>query len=160
MNNKQQKSTVSKETGLTPIQEQACMLLASGASITEVADKLSLNRGTIYKWQKQVPFMCYFNRQCTDNRGNLLTGLYGLTDEALKAIKDCLHSSNEATRLKAAIWLTEKICDMPIGQTDVVTALKKECTHNTLIDENWGNVLDKKEFAQKMSYWGIECDDD
>ena len=109
-NRKQQKATemadvpeVNTQTGLTPIQEQAAILLASGDSFTAVAEKVSVNRSTLYKWQMQITFQCFFNQQCNDYKNNLKNGLFGLANEALSAIRDCLHSDNEATRLKAAM---------------------------------------------------------
>lgn len=43
------KREVSTITGLTPIQEQAAILLANGESVTAVANKLNINRMTIPK---------------------------------------------------------------------------------------------------------------
>lgn len=165
MNKKKQKSTkatgiskpvdVSPTTGLTPIQEQAAMLLASGESVTAVADKLSLNRGTIYKWQKDVTYKCFFNRQCADNRSTLAMGLFGLAQEALTAVRDCLHSQNEQTRLKAAMWLTERLENFSIGQTDVREAIKQDCTSSTL---DWEIKPDFNEIAYKeqLEVWGLD----
>ena len=45
---KQQKPTLSPLTGLTPQQEQAAMMLASGENLTAVARQLNLNRSTLY----------------------------------------------------------------------------------------------------------------
>ena len=158
-----QKSTdlqeVNKETGLTPIQEQTAILLASGETITAVADQLSLNRGTIHKWQKQVSFKCFFNRQCADSRENLVIGLFGLANEALSTIRDCLHSDNEATRLKAAMWLTEKISNIPIGQTDVITAVKKECTHSPIDWDISKGEFDKMQYKARLKKLGIVDDE-
>ena len=169
MNKKKQNSTkptgknkpvdVSQETGLTPIQEQAAMLLASGESITAVADKLSLNRGTIYKWQKDVTYKCFFNRQCADNRSTLAIGLFGLAEEALTAVRECLHSQNEGTRLKAAMWLTERLDNFSIGQTDVREAIRKECTHPLL---NWQieeETLNKREYLERLAALGLDDDE-
>ena len=50
-------------TGLTPVQEQAAMLLASGESVTEVASKVNVNRATIYLWQQKINFQCFLNQQ-------------------------------------------------------------------------------------------------
>lgn len=48
------------ESGLTPIQEQAAIMLASGENITSVSEKLNLNRSTIYQWQQKITFQCFF----------------------------------------------------------------------------------------------------
>lgn len=49
------------ESGLTPIQEQAAIMLASGENITSVSEKLNLNRSTIYQWQQKITFQCFFS---------------------------------------------------------------------------------------------------
>lgn len=150
------KREVSTTTGLTPIQEQAAMLLANGESVTAVANKLSINRSTIYDWQKQVTYRCFFNRQCADNRSTLAIGLFSLAQEALTAVRECLHSDNEQTRLKAAIWLTERLDNFSIGATDVKEALKKECTHPVI---DWGmdeNVFDESEYKQRLKALGLD----
>lgn len=163
MDKNRQKSTdlpeVNKETGLTPIQEQTAILLASGETITAVADRLSLNRGTIYNWQKQITFKCFFNRQCADSRGNLVMGLFGLANEALNTIRECLHSDNEATRLKAAIWLTEKINNIPVGQTDVIAAVKKECTHSPLDWDLGKEELNERQYKARLKELGVVDDE-
>ena len=146
---------VSPATGLTPIQEQAAMLLASGESITAVADKLNLNRGTIYKWQKDVTYKCFFNRQCADNRSTLAIGLFGLAQEALTAVRDCLHSQNEQIRLKAAMWLTERLDNFSIGQTDVREAIKQNCTHS-LFDWDVKSDFDETAYKEQLGVWGLD----
>lgn len=134
MDTNQQNTTLSKvevvsgETGLTPTQEKTALLLASGQNIKAVAECVKVNRSTIYSWLKYAPFVCFYNRQCADNKNTLMAGLCGLADEALQTIKSCLHSANEATRLKTAIWLTERIFNTQIGEADIRTVIEKECT--------------------------------
>ena len=133
--------------------------MANGESITAVANKLNINRSTIYDWQKQAPYKCFFNKQCADNRSTLSVGLFGLAQEALTAVRDCLHSQNEQTRLKAAMWLTERLDNFSIGVTDVREALKDECTHPVI---NWavdGDELDKKEYKQRLKALGLDDDE-
>jgi len=161
MNNKKlQKATdlpeVNGLTGLTPIQEQAAMLLASGETLTAVADKVNVNRSTIHKWQAQITFQCFFNRQCADLRSNLRNGLFGLADEALAAIRESLHSENESIRLKAAMWLTEKIELADTGSTDVKEVLKGKNTKNSLAD--WGDLttFDEKAFKDDCKKLGLD----
>ena len=153
-----QKSTVSKETGLTPIQEKACILLASGCTVMEVAERLSLNRGTLYKWQNQTPFKCFFNKQCADIKGNMVRGLLGLADDAVKTIRESLNSANDAVRLKAAFWIVERVGCMEVGHTNVVEALKAESTHS-FFTEDMTSKFDEEEFRKKMELWGGEDDE-
>ena len=158
---KQQKPTeksVNASTGLTPIQEQAALLLASGETITAVATKLEVNRCTLYEWQKLVTFQCYFNQQATDYRDSLRNGLFGLADEALKVIKGCLQSGNEITRLKTAIWLIERVKDVDTGETDVREVIKEKCTH---IQTPWDmekpvSVFNENEYNKELKRLHLE----
>ena len=82
-------------------------------------------------------------------------GLFGLAQEALTAVRDCLHSQNEQTRLKAAMWLTERLENFSIGQTDVREAIKQDCTSSTL---DWEIKPDFNEIAYKeqLEVWGLD----
>lgn len=160
MSDKRQQKTavlteIDHQTGLTPTQEQAAILLASGETLTAVAEKVNVNRSTIYKWQALITFQCFFNRQCADYRANLRNGLFGLADEALTAIRNSLHSDNESVRLKAAMWLTEKIELADTGQTDVKEALKAKNTKNTLAD--WSmSTFDEVGFNSDLRRLGLQ----
>ena len=150
--NPTEKTDVNSQTGLTPIQEQAAIMLASGKSMTEVAELLSVNRGTLYEWQKIVTFQCYFNQQSNEYKENLRNGLFGLIGEALTAISDCLHSDNETTRLKAAMWVIEKAKEQPTGNTDVKAALKEQCTHPVGWDME---MFDEDEYRREIKRLGL-----
>lgn len=129
VNNNVQKSTVSAETGLTPIQEQACIMLASGESITTVADKLSVNRGTLYKWQDDESFECFFNQQRQDYKNDVRNGLLGLHRRAINAVSELLDTGNDNTRLKLAMWILDKVENMGIGATRIRSVLKDRCAY-------------------------------
>lgn len=150
---------VNTKTGLTPIQEQAAILLASGDSFTAVAEKISVNRSTLYKWQMQITFQCFFNQQCNDYKNNLKNGLFGLADEALSAIRDCLHSDNEATRLKAAMWVTDKVELTEVGNTDLKQAIREKHTTSSLND--WGDLstFDGKGYKTELRRLGLNLEE-
>lgn len=140
-------------TGLTPIQEQAAILLASGETITAVAAQIGVNRSTLYEWQGIVTFKCFFNRQRVDYQEQLKNGLFGLTGEALATLRNCLHSDNEPTRLKAATWLLERVADQKTGITDVREALRDK--HTQGLDEWAGVTFNKTEFEKECRQLGI-----
>ncbi len=166
MNNKKRQKTTEKTnlpkvnplTGLTPIQEQAAILLASGDSITAVAEKISVNRSTLYKWQIQVTFQCFFNQQCTDYKNNLKNGLFGLADEALNAIRDSLQSKNEAIRLKTAMWITDKVELSETGTTDVRAVIKERHTKSESID--WDTpTFDEHGYKNELKQLGLSLNE-
>lgn len=115
------------ESGLTPLQEQAAILLASGETITAISEKLDINRSTIYEWQGILTFQCFYNKQCEIIRERIKAGLFGLQDEAFNAIKDILKGDNQAIKLKAATWLLDKASEASIGETNPITILRDEC---------------------------------
>lgn len=154
-NKNEQKTTKSEQTGLTPIQEQACMMLASGEGFTTVAEKLSLNRGTLYKWQQNTAFICYYNQQCQDYKSEVKNALLGLHNQAVATVRELMTTGNESTRLKAALWLLEKVEAVEVGDTNVRAVLKARCTHGF---ENWGELtpqLDKSEYKRALKEYGL-----
>ena len=155
----QNPTKASPETGLTPIQEQAAILLASGESITSVSEKLNLNRSTIYQWQQKVTFRCFFNFQKQEIKNNLLNGLFGLYKEALESVKMCLTSDNEATRLKTAMWIIGKIEDSDVGGTDAKEILKEEATRIENAFSDWNaerKVFDEKKYKKLLAENGLK----
>ncbi|NMB37448.1 MAG: hypothetical protein GX993_05345 [Bacteroidales bacterium] len=143
------------QTGLTPIQEQAAILLASGETITAVAATIGVNRSTLYEWQDIVTFQCFLNQQRADYQEQLKNGIFGLTSEALATLKGCLQSENEPTRLKAATWLLERIASQKTGITDVREALRRK---HTKFSDNWEdyNKFDKVAYENDCRQLGID----
>ena len=155
VNRNEQKATISPITGLTPQQEQACLLLASGENLTDVADKLSLNRGTIYKWQQNKAFECFFNKQCQEYKDEVRNGLLGLHQQAIATMGQLIATGNEATRLKAAIWVLEKIEAINVGETNIKQVLKAQCTTTT---DDWADFtqFNEKEYKKQLKAYGLD----
>ena len=120
-------------SGLTPIQEQAAILMASGERITAIAERLQVNRCTIYEWMNVLTFQCFYNKQCKIIKEKLWAGLLGLQKETIEAMKGSLQSDNPAIKLKAAIWMAERLIDGYVGETDPIEIIKDRCRHG------WGN---------------------
>lgn len=138
-NKKQQNSTeltpLEQVTGLTPQQEQAALLLASGESITDVASRINVNRATIYLWQQKISFQCFYNQQCQIIQDNIRNGLCGLYAEALNSVHDCLKSKNEAVKLRAAMYVIGKVEMIDASIQDPEAEIRKLCTET--INPNW-----------------------
>lgn len=129
-NKSEQNATISPATGLTPQQEQACILLASGESYTAVAQRLNINRGTLYKWQDLLQFQCFYNKQCSDYKAEVRNALLGLHAEAVDTVRELMNNGGEATRLKAAIWLLEKVEAVKVNGTNIRTVLRERYTEH------------------------------
>ena len=138
----------SELTGLTPVQERAAIMLASGSSVVSVAEELKVSRGTIYEWRKLITFKCYINAQNRDYIDGIRGGIMSLADEAIAAIRDRLHSDNETTRLKAAMWVADKAKEFQVGETDAIAAIKAECTSPML--GGWEEQLDEDSYRKRL----------
>ena len=154
------KVQVSSVTGLTPTQERACSLLASGAKTAEVAQKLDVPEQTIYLWQKQTTFVCYYNKQRSVIKNAAVQSLFGLMDEAVTAIRESLNSTNESVRLKAASYIIDKLQNVEVGKTDIVEAVRAEATYSDT--EGWGiteNVFHESEYRDRLQELGVKEQD-
>lgn len=125
------KANISNITGLTPTQEKACSLLASGEAIEVVAEEVKVPESTLLLWQKQTTFKCYFNQKRSNVKGHLTQGVYSLAQEAVNALRESLNSENEQVRLKAATYVVDKLQSIEIGQTDIVEAVREEATYRS-----------------------------
>lgn len=155
VNRNEQNATISPTTGLTPQQEQACILLASGENVTNVADKLSLNRGTLYKWQQNKAFECFYNKQCQEYKNEVKNGLLGLHQQAIATMEQLMTTGNEATRLKAAMWVLEKVEAIEVGDTNIRQVLKDRCTTT---NDDWADFtrVDEKEYKRQLKAYGLD----
>ena len=154
------KVQVSSVTGLTPTQERACSLLASGAKTAEVAQKLDVPEKTLYLWQKQTTFVCYYNKQRSVIKNAAVQSLFGLMDEAVTAIRESLNSTNESVRLKAASYIIDKLQNVEIGKTDIVEAVRAEASYSDT--EGWGiteNVFHESEYRDRLQELGVKEQD-
>ena len=145
------------ESGLTPLQEQAAVLLASGKSITAIAEELEINRSTIYEWQDILTFRCFYNKQCEIIRERIKACLFGVQDKAFDAIKDILEGDNPAIKLKAAIWLIERASATGIGETDPKSILKG-MVHPRGSFSGW-NSYHEKEYLELLGKYHLNDDE-
>ena len=147
----QQNPTKNVVTGLTPQQEKACIMLASGESYTAVAEQLDINRGTLYKWQSLPTFECYYNLQCKDYQDGVKNGLLGLHRRAIETITELMINGNESTRLRASIWVLDKVANINIGSVDVRAVLQNQCT-----SVDWGFPdFDEKGYKKMLKEYGL-----
>ena len=119
-----------------------------------MAERLGINRGTLYKWQDSLPFRCFYNKQCSDYKSEVKNALLGLHNEAVATVRELLQTGGEATRLKAAIWLLEKVEAVGVGATDVREVLQERATKTGWNDDNWV-TFDKKAYQQSLKDFGL-----
>lgn len=151
---KSNKNSVNRETGLTPIQEKAVILLLSGKSITDVSNELDIDRGTIYQWQGKETFQAYYNNLAGKIQLETESQIYGLYEKAITAISESLQSENENIKLKTATWVLDKIQSQTIGETDPKESIRKNCRIMDNGIELW--ETDTQKFHEKLKVNGLE----
>ena len=107
------------DTGLTALQEKCAILLASGRRITDAAKEVGTSRASIYRWLEQAAFLCFYNQMKKEVQQYVEGALLDLHQQALDGIKASLESTREEVRLKASIWVVEKVSQIPIGETNL-----------------------------------------
>lgn len=159
MGNKiQQKATEAEEInvmeqGISPIQKQAAIMLASGETISDVATNLNINRSTIYVWLDKVTFKCYLNQLCKEIQDGIRNGIFSMYKEAIEAIGENLHSKNEMVRMRAASYIIDKIQSQSIGEVSPEKSIRAQCS---TLDEIWDNdCFDKVKYQRLMKENGL-----
>lgn len=147
---------VNNETGLTPIQERAIILLVSGKNITDVSNELNIDRGTLYNWFDRIAVKAYYNRLCNEIKENIQNGLLGMYNEAIQAIGDSLKSDNETIKLKTAVWLIEQFKGLTIGETNPKQMIKNACMETTT-DVDWGISLNESKYKLLLKENGLKA---
>lgn len=149
-----EKVKVSNVTGLTKTQERACMLLASGESVSSVAELLKVPEENLFLWQKQNTFICYYNKRRSVLRDQAIQGLFSLVDEAISTIRDSLNSTNENVRLRTATYIVDKLQSLELGETDILDSVREESTFS----DDWlnGEKFHETYYSDKLKELGIK----
>lgn len=153
------KVQINSVTGLTPTQEKACNLLASGVKTTDIAQQLDVPEQTLYLWQKQTTFMCYYNKQRSILKNAAVQSLFGLMEDAVKAIRESLNSPNESVRFRAAAYIIDKLQNVEIGTTDIIEAVKSEATYDRHQAKVAAYQFHEMEYRNKLKELGIQEQD-
>lgn len=152
----QQKPTnlIDSQTGLNAKQIEAATLIVAGETITSIADKLNINRSTIYEWLEKVTFQCYINRLLKDIVCKLNNELCSMGIEAIKALKEVLQSKNDMIKLKAAQFIIENLTNKEIEESNPKKIFTKQCT--TIPDVQWGEVFNERQYENLLKENGLK----
>lgn len=91
-------------------QIKAIELLAAGTPVGKAAETLGINPKTLWAWRNKVPaFEARLNQAREAVLDDIRDGLRGIGSKALKALEGLLDSQDEATRLKAAGLVLERL---------------------------------------------------
>ena len=117
-------------------QLKAIELLAGGEVIKVVADKVGVNRKTIYDWLKKDIFKAELDRQVKELKSNvekkLLTNVNPFIDELTKI---ALYSESDKTRLDAITYCINRLIGTP-------TKVQQDITEDTNKEDNSINIDD------------------
>jgi len=116
------------DTELTPVQEKAIYLLASGKSITDVAKEINTDRGTIYNWFLLSEFEAFYNRVRYELKTQCRNELLSMHSQVIQTINDILKSENETLKLKTAMFILQNVNEFQTGFTNK-TDIEKEKRH-------------------------------
>ena len=143
------------DTGLTALQEKCAILLASGRRITDAAQELGTSRASIYRWLEQAAFLCFYNQMKKEVQQYVEGALLDLHQQALDGIKASLESTREEVRLKASIWVVEKVSQIPIGETNVRQVLLDNAAKEAQQD-SWEKRKIERAYQQSLQDAGLE----
>jgi hypothetical protein len=144
--------------GLTPAQTAVAGLLAAGETVSSSAQRVHVDRSTIYRWLHRDPqFVTELNRLRQESREAVRAQLRELTSEAVGAVRDLLSSSDApATRLRAALAVLGAVGALeaaPNLQTDdqenelLVTSNEQRQAEVRQVQGKWRDYLRRKGFG-------------
>lgn len=142
-------------SGLTALQEKCAILLASGIRITDAAVQVGTSRASIYRWMEDAAFICFYNQMKKEVQNYVEGALLDLHQKALDGIKASLDSPREEVRLRASMWVVEKVSQMPIGDTSIRKVLQRESEQEAGKVDWWINSRDK-DYKQRLLDAGLE----
>lgn len=143
-------------TGLSVIQEKCAFSLAFGARITDVAEELGINRGTIYRWLQTITFSCFLNYLRRQNQEQSIGKLFTLYQDAIKGLEDCLRSENQMVKLNASKWVLEKIAEQEVKDFDARDLIRQECTESGGLTDWEQPQLNTAKYKQRLRDEGLE----
>jgi len=103
---------------LTPKQDKAVFLLASGKVVAEVAEQLEVDRTTLWVWRQQPAFEAILNQTREETKQAMQDGLRSLHQQALQTLRQSLDSGNEVVALKAALAVLDRMDKASIGPVE------------------------------------------
>ena len=114
-------------------------LLMDGVNKTAIADKIKVNRKTIYGWLEKEEFKCELDRRKQLICNSAISDLKGSTRELLDEVKKLAYTAeNEGIRLQALNSLLDRTLGKATSKQDI------SITNNDSVNEeiNLDNLLD------------------
>ena len=97
------------DTGISASQLRAMELLLAGMTVTKVAQKLGIDRKTLYEWRKNPVFQAELNRRMIEASDAMGQRLRRLSEKAVDVVEKHLNEGS----LQAATALLKLVATMP-----------------------------------------------
>lgn len=109
------------------------MVYLHGAKESEIADSLGIKPATLRDWKKRPEWAGTVLRLRDEQRAIASDRLSFLTDKAVTALQQSLDSDNQTVRLKAAMWVLERVdlAESYNGPTEFEFLIKSSESHGT-----------------------------
>ena len=116
------------DTGISAAQLRAVEMLLTGMPVTKVAQKLGIDRKTLYDWRKNPVFQAEYNRRRLEASDAMDQRLRRLSEKAVDVVEKHLNEGN----LQAATALLKLVATMPKPKlsTNPQLILKKDIEQN------------------------------
>ena len=133
-------------------QLKAIDMLMDGVNKTAIADKIKVNRTTLYNWLENEEFKLELDRRQQEISKHALSDLKGDTKQILEAVKKLgYEAESEAVRLSALNSLLDRI----LGKATAKQEIELSNTDNnidvdldSLLEDKDSNVIDLDKIAK------------
>lgn len=133
-------------------QLKAIDMLMDGVNKTAIADKIKVNRTTLYNWLENEEFKLELDRRKQEISKHALSDLKGSTKDLLKAVEKLAYTAeNEGIRLQALNSLLDRTLGKATTKQEIELSSNKDVENidlDTLLDEDNSNVIDLDKIAK------------
>lgn len=133
-------------------QLKAIDMLMDGVNKTAIADKIKVNRTTLYNWLENEEFKLELDRRQQEISRHALSDLKGDTKQILEAVKKLgYEAESEAVRLSALNSLLDRILGKATAKQEIElsnTDNNADVDLDSLLEDKDSNVIDLDKIAK------------
>ena len=133
-------------------QLKAIDMLMDGVNKTAIADKIKVNRTTLYNWLENEEFKLELDRRQQEISKHALSDLKGDTKQILEAVKELGYKAeSEAVRLSALNSLLDRILGKATAKQEIElsnTDNNADVDLDSLLEDKDSNVIDLDKIAK------------
>ena len=133
-------------------QLQAIDMLMDGVNKTAIADKIKVNRTTLYNWLDNEEFKLELDRRQQEISKHALSDLKGDTKQILEAVKELGYKAeSEAVRLSALNSLLDRILGKATAKQEIELSNADnniDVDLDSLLEDKDSNVIDLDKIAK------------